>query len=83
MTKERFIEVTKMPEVPMDVWFEYYKDRGGVLDFEEFKKVFTTFLWNESIVTVRGVQKHITLRSALNNFYQYYKTKFNLWQVET
>lgn len=81
MTKERFIEIILMPSVPMDAWFEFYRDRGGrIADFDRFEFVFSTILWNESeTMGSDGQMKRVTLRSAYENFCDYYKVKFGLY----
>ncbi len=80
MTKEQFIEVMKMPEIPMSLWFEYYRERGGyIADPVEFERVFTVMLRNEgSVKGADGTLKQITLKSSYDNFYAYYKQKFEL-----
>ena len=84
MTKEEFILITKMPEVPMHSWFEYYVENGGVLDFNEFERIFSTLMWHEAIVTnSKGDSVKITHAGCLHRFYEYYKKKFGLWQEET
>lgn len=78
MTKEEYLKIREQPEIPMPIWFEYYQERGGLLDYEEFVKTFTTFTWNQSVVRSRFGLKQITLNSALRNFFEYYNQKFGL-----
>lgn len=79
MTKERYLEVRDIREIPIEDWFDFYKERGGAIeDIEEFKETFYTLLANEAIVANAKGAKQITFKSALGNFYKYYNTKFEL-----
>ena len=80
MTKETFLKIKDQTDIPMDVWFEYYRDRGGIIqDFDYFNQVFSTLLVNRATVAGSdGRMKEITLQSAYNQFYDYYSKKFNL-----
>lgn len=80
MTEEQFIKLVKQPEIPMEVWYEYFVERtGNRVPFPEFVKQFTLAIAYERIVpSSRGFQR-ISFTNALNQFYDYYKKKFNLW----
>lgn len=79
MTKEEYLEVCKLPEIPMNRWFEYYRERGGIVeDRDEFERIFATAIANEFIVGTESNPKKITLQSAINNFYSYYNKKFDI-----
>ena len=83
MTKEEYIEVLKLPEIPIPIWFEYYRERGGTIDdVAEFQKTFFTAIHNEWVVTSPFGAKKITLKSALHNFYSYYNRKFGMDEYE-
>lgn len=75
MTKEQYLIIRTMPEIPMDIWFEFYKERGGILQRVDFDNIFSTIIWNNSI-TIN--MKQVTLSSAINNFYSYYNEKFGV-----
>lgn len=85
MTKEQFLLILKQPEIPMEVWFEYYRERGGMIDdFEKFSYIFSIILWNkQEIQGSDGNMKQVTLASAFYQFHDYYAKKFNLWQEGT
>jgi len=85
MTKEQYLIIIELPELPMTAWFEYYLERGGAIkDFEQFQHVFSVILWNESSMQgPDGVLKQVTFHSALQSFYHYYAKKFDLWQERT
>ena len=80
MTLDQYKTIRDLPEIPMEAFFDYYKERGGTLtDFSKFNEILTTFMWNDSIVTGSGgIPKKVTHHSVLNNFYNYYNQKFGL-----
>ena len=80
MTKEEFLFIVKQPEIPMEVWFDYYRERGGMInDLEQFIHVFSIILWNEQIIQGSdGNMKKVTPTSAFSQFHDYYAKKFNL-----
>lgn len=80
MTREQYLLIRDSPEVPMAAWFEFYKEKGGVIDDPaEFEKIFSIALANEShIPGTDGTMKQITLKSALDKFYTHYNEKFGV-----
>jgi hypothetical protein len=79
MTKDEYIQLRKQREIPIPIWFEFYKERGGLLDdIGEFEKVFTTVTVNQSIIATPSGAKQVTFKSALEHFYNYYNNKFGL-----
>lgn len=64
----------------MSVWFEYYLERDGVVrNYEDFERVFSIILWNQStMMGSNGNQKQVTLQTALRSFHEYYSKKFDL-----
>lgn len=81
MTEQEYIELQKQPEIPMSAWFEFYKEKGGTLDnIVKFEEAFTTLLVNQSVIATVGspTMKQVTLKSALDRFYEHYNKKFGL-----
>lgn len=81
MTEQEYLAVRELSEIPMEAWFDFYKERGGVLDdIAEFEKIFSVAIVNESVIGTVGspTLKQITLKSALDKFFQYYNQKFGL-----
>ena len=79
MTKDEYLELLKLPEIPISIWFEYYRERGGIVDdINEFQKMFFTAISNEWVTDSPSGVKRITLTSALHNFYSYYNKKFEM-----
>lgn len=74
MTKKEYIELRNQPEIPLDIWFEYYQERGGTLDKEEFIQIFSILMTQETVTATKVINFH----TALNNFYRYYNQKFGL-----
>lgn len=84
MTKEQFLRVVEMPEIPLTLWYEYFLETSGFrMSFEDFEYVFSVSVWNEQIVRgTDGQHKRLTFKNAVDNFYDYYKRKFKLWEYE-
>jgi hypothetical protein len=80
MTQEEYLVIRNKKEIPFEVWFEYYRERGGTIeDFKKFEEVFTILLFNAAEVqSSNGQMREVTLKSALENFYAYYNQKFGL-----
>ncbi len=81
MTEQEYLQLREQPEIPMSAWFEFYREKGGILnDIGEFEKVFTTAIVNESVIGTVGspTLKQVTLKTALNRFYEHYNQKFGL-----
>lgn len=85
MTKEQFIELMRSPEIPMRVWYEYYRERGGhIAAFDQFEYVFSVAIWNEEMVLNSKKQLvKLSFQKAVESLYNYYKTKFNLWPTDS
>lgn len=80
MTKEEYLLLIKKPEVPIELWFAYYREMGGIIEeINEFAQIFSTILWNQSeILGSDGVMKKVTPQSAFNRLHSYYHKKFGL-----
>jgi len=79
MTKEQYLDIISRSQIPMNIWFEYYRERGGLVDdFAQFERLFSTALVNEFTVESSSIPKKISLTSALHNFYSYYNKKFGM-----
>lgn len=78
MTRQRWQNIRNLKEIPLDVWFEYYKENGGFIsDIEEFKNVFYIMLSKEiTIKNSKGEYVSVNLRTSLNRLYEYYNNKF-------
>ena len=80
LTKENWEHWREMPNIPIDVWFSFYKEKGGILDdVVEFTKIFITFINNKATVQGSdGVMKEITPQGAFKKMKEYYDAKFGL-----
>jgi len=76
MTQQRWESVRALREVPMDVWFEYYQENGGVLQRDQFDRLFPEMLKAGMIRTTKGLLVSISLNTAINRLYDYYNKKF-------
>ena len=78
MTKQRWETIKGLQEVPMDVWFEYYKESGGVLQEGEFIRLFQEMVASNPVVrNSAGNLSQINLGSSLEKLYNYYNKKFS------
>lgn len=79
MTKQEWQVARSSTNIPMEMWFDYYKDRGGTInDIWQFEQIFTSLIANESLIITNHGQKQITFTSAINSMFNYYDTKFSL-----
>lgn len=76
MTKDEWLETRKKPEIPMDVWFSFYKEKGGKADRNFFEEMFARAIFQEPIFVKLG--KKVTFASCLRNLFNYYNTKFGV-----
>ncbi len=75
MTKDRWQVVRNLQEVPMDVWFEYYKEKGGATAAQDvFEKAFVNFIAVKFLAPNGWVYPNF--RGALNRLYKFYNEKF-------
>ena len=80
MTRDQYLKIRDSPEIPMEAYFDYYRERGGTLDdINKFTEILSTLMWNDTVVTGTNIViKKITHNSVLTNFYKYYNQKFAL-----
>lgn len=78
MTKERYDSIKDLDHIPLEDFFEYYKEKGGSLnDIREFAHIFTVFTQqNATVAGSDGILKEITLEGASRRFHRHYKQKF-------
>lgn len=84
LTKEEWEHWREMPNIPIDVWFSFYREKGGYLDnIEDFTNIFLTMVNNRMIVEGSdGVMKEISARSAFSKMKEYYDVKFGISDVQ-
>lgn len=74
MSKTEWDNTKTMTEIPMHVWYEYYKENGGKLDsIAQFEQVFTKVIIGGGIIN----GKVTNFVSALNRLYRFYDNKFS------
>lgn len=86
LTKEEWEHWREMPNIPIDVWFSFYKEKGGYLeDVQQFTQIFLTLVNNQSTVMgSNGIMKEITPQGAFGKMKEYYDKKFGIYvQPET
>lgn len=78
ITEQRYQQLEKMQEIPMDAWYEYFLERGGTpVGLEQFTPLFSQIIQGFTIQTGTNV-RYVTFETALSNFYTYYRKKFKL-----
>lgn len=79
MKKEQWISLRNKEELPTFVYYEYYKEVGGLVEtLEEFEKIL--FLLVVHGVPVRGTNgpKMITFESIIQKTHKHFNKKFDL-----
>lgn len=81
MTEKEYLLIREKPEIPMDIWYEYFLERGGTaIGLEAFRKAFYRVLemGTAGVLSSTGVPKFVTFNSCLRSFYSYYNKKFTV-----
>lgn len=78
MTKQRWEQVRQLDELPIDVYWEYYQEKGGIVkDYTIFKRLLEQAMFQRvRVLTKKGIRS-ITHHSALQSVYKYFNNKFN------
>jgi len=77
MTKDQWLILRNQQELPMSVWFEYYRENGGLIqDFNDFVEQFSLLLLRPRLLS-NGRVIHINLATAWNRISKYYNKKFD------
>jgi hypothetical protein len=78
MNKEQYQLLITKPEIPIELWYEFFLEKGGAnIGLEAFVDIFTNMLMGVSIVSKTG-PKWVSLETALRKFYGHYNKKFGL-----
>lgn len=78
MTKQEWLKIRTLKEIPKQIWFSFYREKGGIIDnLEDFWKAFVEILSTQMMIFPQ-TQKRLTFKSALNQLYSYYNSKFEL-----
>lgn len=80
VTKEEWEHWREQSNIPIDIWYSFYKEKGGYLDtLESFTQVFLSMINEKMIVQGSGgVMKQITNISAFGKMKTHYDTKFGI-----
>lgn len=79
MTKEEYIIIREKPDIPMNIWYEFFLERGGFsIGLDKFIEIFSNILLGSIIRKTNGEQTFVNFNSALSQFYKYYNNKFLL-----
>lgn len=73
MTKDEWKYLQGQVEIPIYVWYEFYKEKGGKLtSMNEFEQIFTQIIFSDSYIN----GKRTNYVTALNQLFKYYNNKF-------
>lgn len=80
VTKEIWLKERDSEELPMFIWFEYYKENGGTIaDITAFENAFASILSTINIVPRPGnVVKELSFNSAIRRIHSFYNKKFEV-----
>lgn len=81
MTKDEYLELINKPEIPMDVWYNFFLEKGGdELGLEEFTARFKAVTQNvpRMVIGTDKAFKWVSMDSALRKFHEHYREKFEL-----
>jgi len=77
MTKDQWLIMRDREEIPLVIFFEYYKEKGGVVtDFQSFSEIFMVI--QGKTFTQNNVQKGINFNTCIFNLNNFYNQKFDL-----
>lgn len=79
ITKEQWQQVRDMEEIPVFVWFEYYKEMGGILnDINEFQTIlWRTLVKQPLMISKQGRPIKINFDTAVERLFDHYSNKFS------
>jgi hypothetical protein len=78
MTREKWLQTRSEPEIPMELWFSFYQERGGSLEFDEFKKYFSIIIQGRMVTGTDGSMKYVNYETARNKLTEYYDDVYGL-----
>lgn len=80
LTKEEWDHWREMPNIPINVWYSFYKEKGGYVDtLEQFTEIFLSMVNNRMTVQGSdGVMKEVSAQSAFKKMKEHYDAKFGI-----
>lgn len=79
MTREEWTYYRKQYEIPIEVWFNFYRDRGGTIDdLQVFTVQFHNIIPRGLTIKTNNWTKEVTYASAIRALFNYYDNKFDL-----
>lgn len=81
MTKEKYIEYSVMEDPPIELFYEFWKDKGGKdIGIDNFTKIWmemSQFFGGAAIEINRNI-KFFNLKNIIEKVYEYYNNKFQI-----
>lgn len=81
MTAEEYKQLLEKPEIPMEIWYEFFLEKGGKqIGLEDFTSRFkiVTDPGEHMVIGSNNIFKWVSMGSALKHFHEHYKEKFGL-----
>lgn len=79
MTKEQWLAIRELEEIPKEVWFEFYKEQGGLIDnIDIFFQMFSEIVAQQAIMIKNMKPWYVNFNTALSSLYSHYNTKFKI-----
>lgn len=81
MTKEQYQELLKKPDISMEVWYDFFLERGGKeIGLQEFIAYFEQVTHEQPRIILGSDRriKWVSIGSATRKFHEYYSQKFGL-----
>lgn len=78
MTLEKWLKIIQMNEVPPDVWYEYYVEKGGNFGFDYFWKNFQIAITRELTTLNKIPPRKMNFDTALTRLYNFYNNKYGI-----
>lgn len=77
VTKKYWEEVKTKQEFPIEICFEYYQEKGGIVDFTQFQRIFPQLIVKRTIILNSQNQPVILdFESIYHKIFNHYETKF-------
>ena len=77
MTAEKWEEVKLKEEFGIDICFDYYQEKGGLVDFTQFQRIFPQLIVQGTpILNSQGRPVILNFENIYHKIFNHYETKF-------
>lgn len=77
--KESYMRIREEEEIPLSLFYEFYKDKGGLdISLEEFEAIFPQFMQRTmgGMINTKNGVKFIDFKSIVDKVYKHFDEKF-------